>query len=41
MMPLPSDRHLLLLTIVVFGSLGAVVAAILRLLIFGSPRGRR
>lgn len=41
MTPLLSDRQLLLLAILIFGSLAAVVAAILRLMIFGRPRGRR
>lgn len=41
MMPPLSDRQLLLLAILVFGSLAAIVAAILRLMIFWRPRGRR
>ena len=41
MTPLPTDRQLLLLAILVFGSLGAIVAAIVRLMILGRPRGRR
>ena len=40
-MTAPSDRHLLLLAIMVFGSLGAIVAAIIGLMVHGPPRGRR
>jgi hypothetical protein len=35
-----SDRQLLLLTVVVWGSLGVIVAAILGLMVFGRPRDR-
>jgi hypothetical protein len=41
MMTSASDRQLVVLTVVVFGALALVVAAILRLMVHGPPRGRR